>query len=485
MNKTVLYLTYFCVYSFALLLIGKSSLRDNRTVSSYFTCDRTVSLPLCICTFAGTWLSAITILSLTGGVYEDGLAVLFYSVVPWFFGGFLLAAVSRRLYAWDVITIPEIFRKRYQSSSLQVVYGAIFVIIYIFYLVTQYKGFGMVASALFDIPYPAAVLMVYLFILYTTFGGYRSVVRTDAFNLTLLSVGLLVLFVLIVGRVGGLGQLYAQAQEIAGYAHSGVEYPTQKGDLLSLFNTRYTPLISMSMFWGWGLGVAANPQYTIRMLCARSEKTARRTVLGAMALLAVLYFALVHIGLGLRVLVPSLPDVRSSDEVIIRLLNQELYSGWSGFFLFAVIGACVSTANSQLLLIASSFSYDVVRTVASQPISERRVLTLGRLAVFGGGTISMLMALNPPAFTLSYGGDVWGAVSILLFPAMYGTLLCRRVTKRGVWACILAGTGSILVLYPAYYAGVIPIHPALPGVLISTVAMALTSFLDPKREVQK
>lgn len=165
MNKTVLYLIYFCVYSVALLLIGKSSLRDNRTVGSYFTCDRKVSLPLCICTFAGTWLSAITILSLTGGVYEDGLAVLFYSVVPWFLGGLLLAAVSRRLYAWDAITIPEIFRKRYQSPKLQMAYGIIFITVYVFYLVTQYKGFGMVASALFDIPYPAAVLMVYLFIL--------------------------------------------------------------------------------------------------------------------------------------------------------------------------------------------------------------------------------------------------------------------------------------------------------------------------------
>ena len=481
MNKTVLYLIYFCVYSAALLLIGKSSLRDNRTVSSYFTCDRKVSLPLCICTFAGTWLSAITILSLTGGVYEDGLAVLFYSVVPWFLGGLLLAGVSRKLYDWDAVTIPEIFRKRYQSPKLQVAYGIIFIVIYVFYLVTQYKGFGMVASALFGVPYPVAVLMVYLFILYTTFGGYRSVVRTDAFNLTLLSVGLLILFLTIVNRVGGLGELYAQAGEISGYAHPGVDGPTRTGELLSLFNDRYTPLISLSMFWGWGLGLAANPQYTIRILCARDKRGALWTVAGALILLALLYFALVHIGLGLRVLVPYLPQVNSSDEVIIRLLNQELYSGWSGFFLFAIIGACVSTANSQLLLIASSFSYDVVRTAASKPISERRVLTLGRLAVFGGGTISMLMALNPPDFTLSYGGDVWGAVSILLFPPMYGTLLCRWVTRRGVWACILAGAAAILLLYPAYYANRLAIHPALPGVLISTAAMAAVSLLDRRR----
>ena len=55
MNKTALYLIYFCIYSAALLLIGKSSLREDPTARSYFLCDRTASLPLCICTFVCTW----------------------------------------------------------------------------------------------------------------------------------------------------------------------------------------------------------------------------------------------------------------------------------------------------------------------------------------------------------------------------------------------------------------------------------------------
>lgn len=473
MNKTVLYLIYFCVYSIALLLIGKSSLREAPTVSSYFLCDRTASLPLCIATFVGTWLSAITILSLTGGVYDDGLAVLFYSVVPWFFGAFLLAAVSRRLYAYNVVTVPELFRQRYQSPALQVVYGGIMVVVYICYLVTQYKGFGTVAAALFDIPYPVAVLMVYLFVLYTTFGGYRSVLRTDAFNLAILVVSLTVLLGLVISWVGGFPQLYEQAERLTG--------SDPNHNLLSLFNGRYTPMICMSMFWGWGLGLAANPQYMIRVLSARNRRSALWTVLGSLILLAFLYFALVHIGLAARVLVPQAPEVASSDEILVHLMNNDLYSVWSGFFLFSVIGACVSTANSQLLLIASSFSYDVVRTVSPKPISERRVLNLGRLAVFGGGTVSMLLALDPPEFTLSYGGDVWGAVSILLFPAIYGTLLFRRVTKRGVWASVLVGGASILILYPAYYGGLLPLHPALPGVILSAAALLVGSVL-PQRE---
>jgi SSS family solute:Na+ symporter len=481
MSKTVLYLGYFCLYSIILLVIGKSSLRSGHTPSDYFICERRVGLPTCVCTFTGTWVSAITILSLTGSVYEDGVAVLTYSVVPWFLGGFLMAAVTKRLYAHDIITIPELFQRRYHSRALQVAYGVCFILIYIFYLVSQYKGFGMVASALFDIPYPVAVGMVYLFILYTTFGGYRSVARTDVFNLILLVVSLAVLFWAIVSQVGGLGELYRRAGEVSGYAHAAVQVPTEKGQLLSLFGGRYTPLVSVSMFWGWGLGLTANPQYLVRLLGAKDSRTAQRTVWCSLILLAAIYVALIHIGLGMRVLIPSLPTEQTTDGIIIELINNELYGPWSGFFLFSVIGACISTANSQLLLIASSFSYDVMRNLSSKEIPDKVVVNFSRLAVLCGGTLAMLLTLNPPDFSLAYGGDVWGAIAILLFPSLYGTLLSERLTRRGIWACLAVGGIAIGVLYPLYYQRILPVHPAMLGVPLSTAAMLIVTVLDHRR----
>lgn len=481
MSKTALYLCYFCIYSVVLLIIGKSSLRGANTSKDYFICERKVSLPLCVCTFTGTWVSAITILSLTGSVYEDGLAVLFYSVIPWFLGAFLLALVTRRLYSNDIITVPELFRVRYGSRGLQAVYGLILISVYIFYLVSQYKGFGMVASAVFDIPYPVAVGMVYLFIMYTTFGGYRSVVRTDMFNLILLTVSLAVVLTAVMSKVGGFASLYAQAGQISGYAHAAAQTPTTKGGLLALFGGRYTPMISLSMFWGWGVGLSANPQYVVRLLGAKDSKTAQRTIFCSLVLLAAIYFALIHIGLGMRVLVPALSSPEETDGIIIRLINNELYGPWSGFFLFSVIGACISTANSQLLLIASSLSYDVMRSVSRKELPEKQVVLAGRLAVLGGGTLAMLLTLNPPAFTLSYGGDLWGVISVLLFPPLYGTLLTKKVTRRGVWACILVGGLSILALYPLYYRGDMTAHPAMFGVMLSTGAMFLVSALERRR----
>ena len=477
MNKTLLYLLYFCAYSTVLLLIGKSSLRDGNTVGQFFLGGRHLSLWRCMATFSGTWVSAASILSLTGSVYESGYNVVLYSVFPWFIGAFFLVGISDRLYDNEILTNAELFYKRFGSKGLQVAYAAVFIAVYIFYLVIQIKGFGVVASTLFDIPYGISILLVYLFILYTTFGGYRSVTRSDVFNLILLAISIAVLFVTITSRAGGVLEIHRSAAGISGFAHPGTPYPTEPGGLLRPFGEGlFTPLMNLSMFCGWGLGLAANPQYTIRMLSAQNKKTARRTVLCSLGFLALVYFSLIQIGLGMRVLIPTLSTVSKTDEIITWLINNQLYSAWSGFFLFSIIGACVSTANSQLLLIASSFAYDIAPAVSRRNLSRESILRLSRLGIFAGGTLSMLLAIDPPDSVISYGGDIWGVVAATLFPAMYGTLLFKKVNRTGVWASLLSGLASILLFYPLYYAGLLRFHPSMPCVAISTAALAAGSL---------
>ena len=244
----------------------------------------------------------------------------------------------------------------------------------------------------------------------------------------------------------------------------------------TVFNPGYT-----TKKRGWGLGLAANPQYVVRLLGAKDDRTARNTVLCSLVLLVGIILMLVLIGLGMRVLVPVLATEETTDEIFVRLINNELYSPWSGFFLFSVIGACISTANSQLLLIASSFSYDVVNSISPKPLPEKRVVFLGQMAILLCGTLSMILTLDPPLFTLSYGGDIWGVVGILLFPPLYGTLVSKKITRRGVWACLTAGVLSIAVFYPIYYRGGMSAHPAMFGVVLSTAAMFLVSAVDRRR----
>ena len=87
----------------------------------------------------------------------------------------------------------------------------------------------------------------------------------------------------------------------------------------------------------------------------------------------------------------------------------------------------------------------------------------------------MFLTMDPPDFGLSYGEDIWGIISVTVFAPLYGSLLTKHVTLRGVRASITAGLLSILAFYPLYYTGRMSLHPAMFGVLFSTAALAVFS----------
>ena len=414
-------------------------------------------------------------------MFESGLAPLLYSVVPWFFGAFLLQMISGRLYGYDVLTIPELIGKKYGSKWLQILFALVMMVTYTLYIIIHIKGFGLVASGLFNIPYNVATLMIYLFILYSTFGGYRAVTRIDVAHILLLTVGTASVYLLVVGQAGGFSELFRKAGEVSGYAHGGSVSVNQPGDLFRLFDgEKFTPRMSTTMFFGWGLGLASNPQYMIRMLSAKDKRSARSTVRSALCYLAVFYFALLTIGLGMRVLFPSLAAVTNADDVVVYVLNDRLFTPLNTLFLFAILGACVSVANSQLLLFSTSFAYDVIRPLCPKPPREYTTILLTRLGVLIGGTLSLLFSTHPPASLLSYGGDIWGIFGVIFFPALYGAFLYPKATRQGAWAALLVGLLAIAVFYPLYYSQILPVHPAFPGTVLSSLGFFFTSRLTWK-----
>lgn len=480
-DKEILFLGCFAFYSIILLIVGKSRTQQKNTLRHFYLGNRQLSLFRTTLTFIGTWVSAATVLGFTGNVFESGLAPLLYSVVPWFFGAFLLLKISDRLYEYDVLTIPELIGKKYGSKWLQFFFALVMMVTYTLYIIIHIKGFGLVAAGLFHIPYHVATLMIYLFILYSTFGGYRAVTRIDVAHVLLLTVGTACVYYLVVDKSGGITELFRKASEISGFAHSGSTAANEPGDLFQLFDgERFTPRMSTTMFFGWGLGLASNPQYMVRMLSAKDKPTARKTVKSALCYLALFYFFLLTIGLGMRVLFPSLPEVANADDIVVYILNDSLFTPLNTFFLFAVLGVCVSTANSQLLLFSTSFAYDVIRPLCPKPPREYTTILLTRLGVLLGGTLSLLFSTHPPASLLSYGGDIWGIFGVIFFPTLYGAFLYPKATREGAWAALFVGLAAIAAFYPLYYRQVLPVHPAFPGTILSSLGFFLVSRITWK-----
>lgn len=480
MNKSIVYLIYFTLYSIVLLFFGKGGFKRTKNTRDFFVGVNSLGLIASIFTFSATWFSAASMQGLTGSLYAYGYSIVLYAVVPWFVGASFLVVLATRLKDYDIITVPEYFKMRYDSKYLQAMGGFIIVITYILYIIIQVRGFGIVISEFLDINYTFAIVLVYLFVMYTTFGGLFSVAKTDALNFVLIMLGAILAVGLVLWDVGGINSMHQGALLINTRPFPSFPHITGKGALLDPFSKgALPPFLIFASFFGWGLGLATNPQYAIRITSAKDKGTAIKMICFSVLILALLYLGLMIIGIGGRVLSPTIASIDSVDEVFPYLINNVIYSPFNGIILISIMAAAISTANSQLLVAASGFSYDIYKNLINPEIDDDRLLGMNRIFIFVAGTIALLMSLNPPDSLLVYGGYIWGVFSVTFLLPLYGGLFWEKARREGAISSFIGGLIILIVFIwrnNIYTSNTIaPLHPALPGVVGATAIFYFVS----------
>lgn len=480
MNKSIIYLLYFAIYTILLLFFGKSGFKATNNARDYFVAGNSLGLASSIFSFCATWFSAASMQGVTGTMYAYGISTVLYSIVPWFLGAGLLMGMSGRIREYDIMTLPEYFYYRYGSRILQALGGAAVSVIYTFYIVIQIRGFGIVMSELLDINYIFAIVLIYLFIIYTTFGGLYSVSKSHRLNFVMVVLGVLLASFVIVKNAGGLSAIYENSIKINTKPFPGFSYTTEEGGMLHLFaKGQMPPLVVFTSIFGWGLGLSSTPQYAIRIVAAQDGKTAKKMIGYSAIILLFLYAGLAIIGIGGRTLVSSINSISSVDEVFPYLINNVVYSPLSGLIFIGIIAASISSADSQLLIASSGFTYDIYKNLINNDIDDETFLNLNRAFIFAVGTAALVLAINPPESLLIYGGYIWGFFSSTFLVPLYAGLFWKKSTKEAAIASFAAG----LVIFAAMMLGNRDsmIHPSFPGVIASAVTFFLTNIFFGKR----
>lgn len=476
MNRVIVYMLFFTFYTLAFLFWGKNGFKKTNNIKDFCVAGNSLGLLTSIFTFTATWFSAVSMQSVTGSVYAFGYSTILYSVVGWFLGASCLLFIAYRIKDFDIVTVPEYFRIRYQSKMYQALAGFIIVICYILYIIIQIKGFGLVVSELLDIDYKIAIFLIYLFVVYTSFGGLFSVSKTDTFNFILVILGISLAAFYIVRDIGSITMMHEKAASI------------NNGALLDLSaNNIFTPLMIFTTSLAWGLGTAANPQYIIRITSAKNKKVGIQMICISVIVMGLLYLGLVAIGIGSRVLEPDITAIGSVDEVLPYIINKRIYSNFSGLIFISILAAAISTANSQLLLLASSLSYDIYINLFNKNILADRFLNLARIIIFIAGTISLLLSINPPASLLVFGGYVWSIFAVTFLFPLYGGLYWKKATKEGAMASSFGGFIATLIFYfmdfNHYFTALV--HPVFPGLIIAFIIFYIVSKLTYKDSFER
>lgn len=105
--------------------------------------------------------------------------------------------------------------------------------------------------------------------------------------------------------------------------------------------------------------------------------------------------------------------------MILQLFTENYYLPVvGGIFLCGILAAIMSTADSQLLVSASSVAEDIYKGVFKKDADDKTVLNISRITVLVIAVLAYLIALDPNSSIMGLVSNAWAG-----FGAAFGPLV--------------------------------------------------------------
>jgi sodium/pantothenate symporter len=460
---TVAALLAVIVASVWLGAVAQRAVRKGSFVRGYFLGNRGL----------GAWAMALTATVQSGGtfmgfpslVYTHGWVVTLwiaaYMVVPitsFAVLGKRMAQLSRRTGA---VTVPDLFRERFGSAAVGLTASLLIMFFLTAMMIAQFKAGAIVmklslpgtnALSLAEEAAPGGIDRAYYFGLavfaltvvgYTMMGGFLASVWTDLFQSILMFVGVLLLICLAVPLAGGLEQATRTAVAATGPAFAS-------GPGYAVDGRTYLPIgLAFSFFFLWIFAGVGSPSSLVRVMACSNSQTLRRSIVLLGAYNIVIYLGLIAVCISGRAL---MPNVAASDEIIPRLAlatTQKWFGGSfiAGLILAAPFGAVMATVSSYLVVIASGLVRDVYQRFIDRAANEQEIKRLTYFAMIVVGGIAVAANIRPVQYLQAivvFSGT--GQAATFAVPALM-IAFWRRATAAGILSAMLAGAGTVLLLF--------------------------------------
>ena len=421
MIDTIVLVGYMCV----MLWVGWRS--RGQTAESYWVANRQYGTRRISISLVATILGASSTIGLIGLGYDRGLTAAWWLLIgaaALVVFGLVLAARVRKL---GVYTLPDILQQAY-GRMVSVPAALMIVIAWCGIVSAQMIAGARLLSAILSIGYTSALVIVaVVFILYTFWGGQMSVLKTDVWQLGLFVGGLAICLAFVVVAV------QADSSSILGAVPDGyLSFPVSDSfgwyDLLVFF-----PLIV-------GLPYLVGPDIYSRVLCAKDDSVAQRSVMISALVVVPIAFMLALLGTLLSGLFPDL--VR--DAALPTAIRELVPAGLTGLIAAGFLAAIMSSADTTLVSASTILSLNVVG--ARKAIPQDRQLAITKASVLSVGLVASLIAGFQQdiisSLLLAYTVFVGGVVLPTLASFYRNSL---RITPQGaMWAVIVGGAAAVV-----------------------------------------
>lgn len=428
----------FGAYFLIILGIGVWATRfSSKGVSEYFVGGRSVPRFVVALSAVVSGRSAWVFTGLAGLAYRDGVSAVWYVVgftIAEMLLFFFFANRIRRLgEARDCVTVTDILAARLgdKVGLLRVAVAVPIVIFYTAYVAAQFDAGGKALAQNYGLEAHTGILVTAGIILFYTFlGGFLAVSYTDAVQAVFMISALVLLPILLIPAEGGWSAVMESLKP-------GAMDPTK---------------ISIGMLigaLGLGLGSGGNPHIVARYLSIRDIDGLRFAgVIGTLWNVVMCWCAIL-VGISGQAVFrgeSALTTKQASETVLLQLTQMYLPALLAGLVLAALFAAIMSTADSQLLVVASSIVRDLVQRLLFKgaELSQRLLVLLSRLVVLTVTIGAVIVAWRGAESLHALIVLAWSGVGGSLGPPLLLCAFWRRLTAAGAIAGILAGTATVL-----------------------------------------
>lgn len=436
-NWTIVLVT-LVLYKVMLLSIGYWASKRVKDEADYFLGGRQLGPFVAALSYSASSSSAWSLLGMSGAAYSFGVSSI------WIAGGSILGAVIAWIFVAprmvefahenNIVTIGDFLGHKIDGvwkSRIVKLSAVVILISFSFYVASQFQGAGETFSTTFGLSkVNSIVLGAFIILLYTFMGGFWAVSVTDAIQGVLMVVAavLLPLFALI--KIGGFSALL-----------DGLEM-TSQSDLLTLSgsNMGLTALGFALGSLAIGFGPIGQPHLLVRFMALRDQKAMKQARALTLFWFITVFLGMYLVGLTANVLIPN-PEF-NNEAVLFQLTNMVFHPVVGAIITAAVLSAIMSTADSQLLVGASSISYDLK---LGSEYKGKEVL-ISRLSVVFLVVISVMLTLYIPATIFNRALFAWNALGAAFGPTVVMMLLGWRFSGNIIFSALFIGFLSAMII---------------------------------------
>ena len=434
-----------CVLIAATIGITAYAKRRNVDTGDHYVAGRRLSGWQNGLALAGDQISAASFLGITGAVALTGMTGFLLGIG--LSAAFLLIVllVAEPLRNLGRFTLADAVATRFDGRGLRGAIAVTTLVISTVFMVVQFVGSGLVASALLDIDFAVAVVILGgLMTLYTVVGGMVGATYIQIFKTSLLLVMVLTLFVVVISRTGWnpLGPMKEAAAQMGDDVMR-----VDRSDSTVSWN-----FISLNM--GLVLGMMGMPHIMVRFLTVRDGRAARSSAQGAMWIFAVFFLLLPIFGfaaaneVGRDAITAANPAGNSAATALAQAVGGDV--------LFALVaGVVIATVLAVLagLAIAASgaAAHDLYTNVLKRgEVDERRQLQVSRLAGVGIAVVAIVLALGAKDLNVAFLANVaFSIAAATTMPVVVLSIYWKGFNRTGATWGIVGGLTLSLVLVVA------------------------------------